>query len=99
MQWTDRRYKTVHIASWTEAVRVLKLGGTFVLNISDHYRTLRKKEPPILQRVTDWHIGILCGLGLVVVEHHKVATPRHRHGENHALRPEYESVIVFRKPE
>jgi hypothetical protein len=90
MQWTDPRYKIVHIAVWTESVRVLIPGGSFVLNISDHYRKGK------LQPVTDWHIGVLEGLGLKVIEHHKVATPRQRHGENGGLRPEYESVLVLR---
>jgi tRNA G10 N-methylase Trm11 len=90
MQWTQRKYKTLHIAAWAETVRCLRPGGTFVLNISDHYRK------DVLQPVTDWHISVLMDNGLMVVEHHKVETPRQRHGANGGRRPEYESVLVLR---
>lgn len=90
MQWTQRKYKILHIAAWAEAVRCLRPDGTFVLNISDHYRK------DVLQPVTDWHISVLMDNGLKVKEHYQVETPRQRHGENGGLRAEYESVLVMR---
>lgn len=86
------KYKSFHVEAWAEAVRVLRPGGRFVLNIKNHIR--RGAE----QDVTGWHIEQLLALGLIEMNHHKVETPGQRHGQNGAARIEYESVVVFLNP-
>ena len=88
MQWGDK-YRTFHIAAWTEALRVLQPGGAFVLNIKDH---IRGGE---VQHVTEWHVKTLCGLGFVERDHKRINTPSMRYGRNGDKRVEYESVILF----
>lgn len=94
MQW-GRRYRAFHVSAWTEARRVLQPGGAFVLNIKDHYRTIKTGEPSVLQPVTAWHIGALEALGFRLLQHEKVPTPSMRYGANADKRVEYESVILF----
>jgi tRNA G10 N-methylase Trm11 len=88
MQW-GATYRSIHVAAWTEARRVLQVGGAFVLNIKDHIRT------GVVQQVTAWHVDTLQGLGFRLVEHRRINTPSMRHGRNNAERVEYESVILF----
>lgn len=88
LQWGPK-YRAVHVIAWTEARRVLKPGGRFVLDIKDHYRNKK------LQPVTDWHIEALTALGFVVQEHVKVDCPGMRYGQNGQWRVDYESVILF----
>lgn len=88
MRWGDQ-YRHFHTLAWTEARRVLRSDGRFVLNIKDHIRGGR------LQRVTDWHCEALHALGFVVVEHRRVACPGQRFGQNGNSRVDHESVILF----
>lgn len=90
LQWGDA-YRAFHLKAWAEAVRVLKRNGRFVLNISNHIRA--NKE----QLVTEWHSGVLGGMGLSVEEIVTVKTPRLRFGQNHEARPTREFVILFKK--
>lgn len=91
MQWNPNGgdYQVTHVLAYAEARRVLCEGGAFVLNCKDHYRN------KVLQPVTDWHVNTLKALGFAVVQRRKVKTPSLRYGENHELRVEYESVILF----
>ena len=66
LQW-GTEYRELHRRAWSEAVRVLRPGGRFVLNMKDHYRAGRWMD------VTAWHIGTLVDLGLVVVACRPVA--------------------------
>ena len=88
MGW-GRRYREFHIKAWTEARRVLRPGGVFVLNIKDHYPQGK------LKRVTDWHAGTLAELGFELVGRTDVRCPGNRCGANADARAEYESVIAF----
>lgn len=88
LQW-GKSYRDFHELAWRECRHVLKNGGLFVLNISDHIRAGR------VMPVTDWHISALEALGFHLVEHVKIETPRNGHGENAAARVPYESVIAF----
>lgn len=81
-----------HARAWGESVRVLKQGGLFVLNVSDHIRGGRQVD------VSQWHRETLCGMGLTLRASHRVPTPRNRFGANGNLRCEYEFVFVFDKP-
>lgn len=89
LQWGDA-YREFHVRAWTEARRVLKPRGTFVLNIKDHIRAGKRMY------VTAWHVHALRSLGFVPLEHRRVDCPGQRHGANGHLRVEYESVIKFR---
>lgn len=94
MQWGPQ-YQEFHRQAWKEMDRVLKKRepgkkrGRFVLNISDHYRAGK------LQHVTEFHIETIKALGFKLTRAIPVETQRMRHGENHELRAEYESVLVF----
>jgi hypothetical protein len=70
---------------------VLKDGGWFFVNVSDH---IRDRE---VQPVTQWHLGQLAGLGFEPVEVVQVKTPRNRRGANHQARVTHETVAVLAK--
>lgn len=88
LQW-GREYRTFHLRAWTSALRVLKPGGVFVLNVKDHIRAGKRV------RVTDWHIEALQGLGCMVTDRADIAAPGNRYGANGGLRVESEAVIRF----
>lgn len=88
LDWGDK-YRAFHVAAWTEARRVLRPGGRFVLNIKDHIRSGER------QHVTAWHIGALQDLGFTVTEHVKLPCPGMRYGRHGDKRIEYESIIAF----
>lgn len=90
IQW-GRTYRAFHHWAWGEVIRTLKPGGLFLLNTSDH---IRKGER---QPVTDFHESLLADRGLTLLERIPVVTKRMRHGENHELRVDSESVSVFKK--
>jgi len=89
-QWGET-YRELHREIWSECVRVLRPGGRFVLNVSDHIRG--GKTMP----VSRWHLETLQGLGLSVEETVAVPTPRNRHGANSGLRVDCEWVFALRK--
>ena len=89
LQWGDA-YRGFHILAWNEACRVLKPGGLFILNISNHIRKGYEME------VSEWHKYALEELGLRCLRDIHVETPRQRFGANRA-RVEFEHVYVFRK--
>lgn len=82
-------YRRFHIAAWKEAVRMLRPGGRFILNVKDH---IRDGE---VQHVSWWHHGILYGLGLVPEEQIRVQVPSLRAGANADARVGFEWVFVF----
>ena len=90
MQWGDA-YRRKHLQIWLECVRVLRPGGVFVLNVSNHIRRGRE------QYVSEWHRDVLLSLGLVLLRDDHVPTPRMRFGENRGLRVPFEHVYVFRR--
>jgi tRNA G10 N-methylase Trm11 len=83
-------YKTMHERAWSEAVRVLKPGGLFVLNTSDCTHNGRR------QHVSAWHWEVLRSHGLTVLQHVAIAKRGMRLGANRDERwPE--DIIVFRR--
>lgn len=84
-------YWELHEAAWRELYRVLKAGGTFVLNVSDFVR--RGKTVPVVAR----HRELCQGIGFNVTKSFEVETPRMRYGENREARVPTESLLVFRK--
>ena len=95
MPW-GAKYRILHVRAWQEVYRVVMPGGFFVLNISDHYKTLKRGQPPVRQRVSAWHIGVLLELGFDLLSASTVDTPRHTDGAN-AHRIEGELVLLFQK--
>ena len=90
MQWGEK-YRALHLKAWAECARVLKPGGLFCLNISNHIRNGKEVF------VTEWHIEVLRNIGFSVLEHRKVKTRRNRMGQNGNIRVQYESVVLLRK--
>ncbi|HEY5170692.1 MAG TPA: hypothetical protein VIK54_03085, partial [Acidimicrobiia bacterium] len=90
LQWGDP-YRAFHQAAWCEAVRVLRFGGRFVLNVSDHVRDKRR------QAVTAWHVRTLLELGLAFRDCVAVITPRLRNGANAEARVPAELIVAFEK--
>lgn len=90
MQWGPK-YRHFMTCVWLEALRVLRPGGVFLLNISDHIRARQ------VVNVTEWHCHTLTQLGAVEQSREPIKTPRNRRGANHQARVEYEWLICFRK--
>lgn len=90
LQW-GQTYRDFHIEAWKECRRLLRPGGRFILNISDHIRKGERVE------VSKWHLETLLGLGFILEGTHEVPTPRLRFGANGNLRVDHENVFVLRK--
>lgn len=84
-------YRIFHAGAWIEAIRVLKLGGRFVLNISDIITDKRVVKTSL------WHRDMLESWGMTQEEIRYVRTPRMRFGANSHLRVPYEHVYLFTK--
>lgn len=91
LQWGPR-YKAFHILFLIAAFDLLRSGGAFVLNMSNHIRG----EEEML--VVEWWIETAKSIGFVLADSISVTTPRQRKGANHAARVECEWVLVFTKP-
>lgn len=91
LQWGEA-YRNFHAQAWAEAVRVLKPGGKFILNISDHVR--KGKVIP----VSEWHKDVLVFyFGLTLLDDTFVETPRARFGANAHIRVSGEHVYTLQK--
>lgn len=90
LQWGDS-YRLFHKQAWAEIVRVLRPGGMFLLNSSDH---IRKGK---VQHVTQFHLDTLGRLGLTCERTVLIGTARLRHGENHQARVDHETLSILRK--
>lgn len=88
MHWGEA-YRMLHAAVWAQCFHVIKPGGTFVLNISDH---VRKGSP---QGVHLWHVSKLGQLGFELQAMAPVETRRLKYGENTEQRVSHEWVIKF----
>lgn len=91
LQW-GKEYRLFHLNAWLEAVRVLRPGGRFILNISDH---IRKGE---VQPVSAFHNEVLLQLGLVLFQSLDISTRRMRFGANGNTRVAAEHVKMYNKP-
>ena len=89
MQWGPK-YREFHLLAWNEARRVLKPGGYFLLNISDHYRN---KMP---QPVSAFHVEVLCELGFEWIDAKAVPAPRMKNGANAQYRCAVEWLHLFK---
>lgn len=90
MHW-GAEYRALHEKAWGEVWKLLRPGGLFLLNVSDHIRA--KQVVP----VTEWHRQTVLALGFVHRETHQVTTRRQKHGENRE-RVECEEVQVYIRP-
>lgn len=90
LQW-GLSYRLLHVRAWFESWRVLRYGGLFILNISDH---VRRGE---IMPVSEWHRQVLLDTGFNQVEHLRIATRRNGFGENRSLRVDHENIYIFCK--
>lgn len=88
LQWGPA-YRRLHIEAWQEALRVIRPGGLFVLNIKDHVRGGK------LQRVPEWHVQTLQALGARLYRAQPIATAGMGFGANRDSRSDFELVIAF----
>jgi tRNA G10 N-methylase Trm11 len=91
MLYWGPEYKEFHVQAWAEASRVLKVGGMFLLNISDH---IRKGERML---VSNWHLTTLFDLQFVLEGCTLLDTHRQGHGRNGQLRVKGEMLYALRK--
>lgn len=92
LQWGDA-YREFHEKAWKEAVRVLKPGGRFVLDISDHIRRGER------QQVSMFHVVTLAKQGLILKDVRVMVPKRMKFGENRNKRVSEEYVYLFVKPQ
>lgn len=90
MQWGPE-YRTFHKAAWEQVARVLRPGGVFLLNISDHIRNGKRED------VSGWHVRYLLDAGFTFLDCVPVATGRLRQGANAEARVDAELVWAFRR--
>ena len=90
MQWGDE-YREFHVAAWMEAVRVLRSGGRFVLNIKDHIRDAKWQD------VAGWHLAVLTDMRLRPVAVRPVSVAGRMDMDNAKARSS-ELVIALDKP-
>ena len=88
LQWGSA-YRNFHRGAWIESLRVLKSGGLFVVNISNHIRGGQ------VMKVVEWHLQFLLELGLFVERVEQINTPRMRNGANANLRVPFEHILVM----
>lgn len=92
LQW-GKKYRAFHYLAWLEVWRVLRPGGRFVLNISDHIRKGKRIK------VSRFHKLLCLQLGFCLIEEYNIQTPRNREGQNGNARVDREQVYVFEKKE
>ena len=90
MQWGDS-YREKHILVYHRCRSLLKAGGLFILNVSDH---IRKGQ---VINVSEWHLNTLVDLGFILKEDIVVETPRMRYGKNSSLRVNHEHIYIMEK--
>lgn len=91
LQW-GKAYREFHHRAWRESLRVLRVGGLMVVNVSDHIRGGH------VQPVVAWHYATLVTIGCVTARSRSyVDTPRMKFGENHDQRVDSETILYMRK--
>lgn len=85
-------YRNLHLDVWRQVWEVLVPGGLFLLNVKNH---IRKGEE---QRVVEWHVGAVTGLGFHLDHIEVIPTAGLADGANAELRTDGERVVSFRKP-
>lgn len=85
------KYKEKHFKIYKELYRVLKTGGTFILNISNHIRGGSEVD------VTKWHLETLVSIGFKINEIKQIETQRMGFGKNGGKRCKCEFIIILTK--
>lgn len=98
MHW-GREYRRLHTVFLLEAMRVTKPGGPIIVNMANHFKTFKKGEDAIEQRVCEWWIFTMIKLGMNVDEIRRIHTSKYRFGAHRETRTKGELVIVMRNPE
>lgn len=95
------KYHELHRAAWAEALRVLRPGGIFVVNVSDFLRTIGPKGRRRRERVevVAWHAATLAELGAEPMFRLPIVTRRQRQGANGDARVDHEVILVLTKPQ
>lgn len=91
LQWGDK-YREFHRAAWRELQRVLRPGGTFFLNVSNHIRD--HHEMPVVE----FHLAALIDLGFLIRRVEPVPTRRLKFGANRNARVHSEHVVTAVNP-
>ena len=91
MQWGDD-YRSKHEQIYRECVRVLRSGGLFIVNISNHIRGGKEIF------AVEWHCETLISLGLTFLLDRTISTPRMCRGKNREARVIHEHILVLEKP-
>ena len=93
------KYEEFHEKAWTEADRVLRPGGLFVLNAKNFHRTrtVKKKRVQEVVDVVGWHHDYLTSLGYATEADIAVPVRGMGYGQNGKKRIGHERVIVMRK--
>lgn len=88
LQWGDA-YRELHATVWAIAAERVNPGGLVIVNVKNHIRHHQ------VQRVVEWHLTTLLGLGLGLVEARPIRTPGQRMGANGAARVDHEHLLVL----
>lgn len=87
-----RDYQRLHAEVWSRCIEMLRPGGLFLLNVSNHIRG--GDEVPVVE----WHLTYLlqaCGLFLVRTE--PIRTRRMGDGANREARAASEHLLILRR--
>ena len=86
-----QKYIEIHRRVWANCYILLRSGGYFMLNVSNHIRS--SEEMPVVE----WHMKELLDNGFLVDEVYSVQTARMRHGANNKDRVASEKILILRK--
>lgn len=90
MQW-GREYMDKHTRIYRNLTGLLRPGGVFILNISNHIRNGKEVD------VCSFHVQELQAAGMQLVERRYITTPRMRYGRNGQVRVREEQICIMRK--
>lgn len=92
MHWPSSAYRTLHKAAWTEAHRVLRVGGVMICNVKNHLRD------DVEQLVVEWHEQTMRDAGFRIDGIDSVPAKGLQHaGANANVRVATEQLIIGAK--
>jgi len=97
MQWGPR-YREFHTAAWDACHHVLRPGGLVLVNVKNHYRTRRKGELAVEQKVVEFHLNDWLVRGYTIEEARRIPTKGLPVGSNADVRTEAELILSLRRP-
>jgi len=90
MQW-GTRYRELHSIVWAECFRVIKDGGTLILNFKNHIRAGTEID------AFGWHISKLINTGFKPRQIKQIQVTGNRFGKHNHLRIPFEYIAVLQK--